>query len=324
MKTLSLTNLSRITKLDFSKTSDVDSVGGRISLTKLDNLEEFKARKNGIIQLTCSDVNTKLFEIDVTDNAITDMPDIAALPVLNTFRATRNQISATIPTSLASSIQKFNIENNNFTGQITDISGNTNLTAFVVGQNSLTGGFPDIAALTNLQHFRVNKCGLTGPVISNINNLRKLQTFVINHNSFTGNLPWLGNATIMVTLHVHSNNLVGAIPNFTNMVDHFDPTNNGLKSVNCSNNNFTGYNGTSIPATHLQTFLVHKNALSESAINNILSQLVASGKTFTQQEVDDDEAGVLKLEGGTNSPPTGQGITDVSTLRAGNWTVTHN
>lgn len=324
MKTLSLTNLSRITKLDFSKTSDVDSVGGRISLTKLDNIVEFKARKNGIIKLTCSDVNTKLFEIDVTDNAITDMPNIAALPVLNTFRATRNQIAATIPTSLAPSIQRFNIENNNFTGQITDISGNTNLIAFVIGQNAITGNFPDLSAHTKLEHLRVNKCNLTGAVNTNINNLRKLKTFVINHNSFTGNLPWLGNARIMVTLHVHNNNLVGSLPNFSNMDAHFDPANNGLKSVNCSNNNFTSYGGTSIPATHLTVFNVHKNALSESAINNILSHLVASGKTFTQQEVDDDEGGVLKLEGGTNSPPTGQGLTDVSTLRAGNWTVTHN
>ena len=109
MKTLSLTNLSRITKLDFSKASNVGSVGGRISLNKLDNIVEFKARKNGIIQLTCSDVNTKLFEIDVTDNAITDMPNIAALPVLNTFRATRNQIAATIPTSLAPSLSLIHI-----------------------------------------------------------------------------------------------------------------------------------------------------------------------------------------------------------------------
>ena len=324
MKTLSLTNLSRITKLDFSKTSDVDSVGGRISLSKLDNLEEFKARKNGIIQLTCSDVNTELSLIDVSNNAITDMPNIAALPVLKSFRADRNQITATIQTSLASSIELFNIEDNIFTGQIPDISGNTNLRAFVIGQNAITGNFPDISALTNLEHFRVNKCSLTGPVISSISNLRKLKTFVINHNSFTGNLPWLGNARVLRTIHVHNNNLVGAIPNFTNMVDHFDPTNNGLEFVNCSSNGFTSYNGTSIPATHLKTFKFHNNNLTEDAINDILSQLVASGKTFTQQEVDDDEAGVLKLEGGNNHAPTGQGITDVSTLRAGNWTVTHN
>ena len=324
MKTLSLTNLSRITKLDFSKTSDVDSVGGRISLTKLDNLEEFKARKNGIIQLTCSDVNTELSLIDVSNNAITDMPNIAALPLLKSFRADRNQITATIQTSLASSIELFNIEDNNFTGQIPDISGNTNLRAFVIGQNAITGNFPDISALTNLEHFRVNKCSLTGAVNNNINNLRKLKTFVINHNSFTGNLPWLKNATIMVTLHVHNNNLVGLLPNFTDMNEHFDPANNGLKSVNCADNNFTGYSGTAIPATHLKSFRVHNNNLSEDAINNILSQLVASGKTFTAEELANDEAGVLKLEGGSNHAPTGQGLTDVTTLRNGNWTVTHN
>lgn len=324
MKTLSLTNLSRITKLDFSKTSDVDSVGGRISLTKLDNLEEFKAKKNGIIQLTCSDANTKLSLIDASDNAITNMPDIADLPVLETFRVERNQITATIPTSLGSSVKLFNIEDNNFTGQIPDISGNTNLRAFIIGQNAITGNLPDLSALTNLQHLRLNKCNLTGAVNNNINNLRRLKTFVINHNSFTGNLPWLGFATIMVTLHVHNNNLVGLLPNFTNMVDHFDPTNNGLKSVNCADNNFTGYGGTSIPATHLVSFRVHNNNLSEGAVNDILSQLVASGRTFTAEEAQADQGGVLKLEGGSNHAPTGQGITDVLTLRAGNWTVTHN
>jgi 3-methyladenine DNA glycosylase AlkD len=56
-----------------------------------------------------------------------------------------------------------------------------------------------------------------------------------------------------------------------------------------------------------------ENALSAATVNAILARFVANAAFVT---------GVIDLSGGTNAAPTGQGLTDVTTLLARGVTVT--
>lgn len=64
-----------------------------------------------------------------------------------------------------------------------------------------------------------------------------------------------------------------------------------------------------------QSFDFSGNALSATTINVILARCVASS---------DFDSGSINLSGGTNAAPTGQGLADVTTLRARGVTVTVN
>jgi hypothetical protein len=57
------------------------------------------------------------------------------------------------------------------------------------------------------------------------------------------------------------------------------------------------------------------NALTSACVNAILARFVANAAFI---------AGTIDLSGGTNAAPTGQGQTDVTTLRARGVTVTVN
>ena len=97
MKTFSLTNLDRITKLDFNKTSNVGAVGGNLSTTKFKNLEVLKAAYNDLANVSFSDTNNvTLKELDISNNLINEMSNInnfTSLTNLETVNLSNNSLS---------------------------------------------------------------------------------------------------------------------------------------------------------------------------------------------------------------------------------------
>jgi hypothetical protein len=70
----------------------------------------------------------------------------------------------------------------------------------------------------------------------------------------------------------------------------------------------------------LGDFRANDNRLNSMTVNKILSAFVAAGRTTGTPIV--SGVCILNLGGAGNFRPTGQGITDVTTLRNRGWTVT--
>ena len=93
MKTLSLTNLDRITELDFNKNSNVGSVGGSLSITKFKNLEVLKAAYNDLNDISFStDNNVTVRELDLSNNLLTAVSNLGSLTSLETLDLSNNSL----------------------------------------------------------------------------------------------------------------------------------------------------------------------------------------------------------------------------------------
>ena len=110
-----------------------------------------------------------------------------------------------------------------------------------------------------------------------------------------------------------TNSFSGVLPSFEACTS--------LVTFSCSTNSFSGYeSGGFATQTNLATLDMHNNAITATAdINQILADLITSSSLGGRVGC------TVKLEGGTNAAPTGQGITDKATLNAiEGWTVTTN
>lgn len=83
-----------------------------------------------------------------------------------------------------------------------------------------------------------------------------------------------------------------------------------------NNNQFSGFTG-SVSAA-LSSLSLQNNLLTSTAVNAVLSALVAAGRTSASGTC------VVNVGGTGNAAPTGQGITDKATLISRGWTVTTN
>jgi hypothetical protein len=91
-----------------------------------------------------------------------------------------------------------------------------------------------------------------------------------------------------------------------------------LTSIRCISNGLTGFaTGGSVPSS-LGNFQANNNLLTEAAVNAILAAFVAAGRTSARGTC------ILNLGGTGNAAPTGQGLTDKTTLISSGWTVTTN
>ena len=94
MKTLSLTNLDRITELDFNRVSNVNAVGGRLSISKFENLEVLKAAYNDLTKITISTSNNvTVKELDLSNNLLTTISNVDSLIGLETVDLSNNSLS---------------------------------------------------------------------------------------------------------------------------------------------------------------------------------------------------------------------------------------
>ena len=86
MKTLSLTSLNRITKLDFDRSSYANAVGGILSVSKLRNIQELKAQNNNLTKVRYSTLNnTKLSILDLSNNELSTAELDTTLETLDTI-----------------------------------------------------------------------------------------------------------------------------------------------------------------------------------------------------------------------------------------------
>lgn len=216
--------------------------------------------------------------------------DISAFPNLRDFRCNSNDITALSGYANNSNLRIVQFFDNKVTGSIFSLSGLNNLQDFRCYTNQLTGAIPALSGLTGLEVFWCqNQSGtkLTGP-IPTLSGLIKLRTFRCHNNQLTSDITSLSGL-------------------------------NSLEVFYCYFNQLSGFAGGSVPNT-LGDFQAHNNQLTSTAVNAILADFVAAGRTTGTPVV--SGTCILNLGGTGNFRPTGQGVTDVTTLRQRGWTVT--
>ena len=212
-------------------------------------------------------------------------------------------------------------------------NGNASVTAINCGTSTpKLGGTIDVSAFPNLQEFRCNSNDITA--LSGYTNNSNLTIVDFAVNKVTGSIPGLTGMSNLQTFRCHTNQLTGSIPSLTGLSNlrYFYCNNqlgttkltgsipslsglSNLQSFDCTLNQLTSFAGGSVSAT-LGDFRANVNLLSASAVNAILAAFVAANKTTGTR--------VLNLGGTGNAAPTGQGLTDVTTLRNRGWSVTTN
>jgi Leucine-rich repeat (LRR) protein len=144
-----------------------------------------------------------------------------------------------------------------------------------------------------------------------LSELNNLSVFNCSINRLTETIPSLSANTGLAFFSCASNQLTGTIPSLSEL--------NNLEFFSCWSNQLRHFAGGSVSNT-LGDFKAQNNQLRATSVNSILAAFVAAGRTTGTPIL--NGTCILNLGGTTNSRPTGQGVTDVTTLRNRGWTVT--
>ena len=296
--------------------SSSPKLGGTVNLSAFPNLTQFICQNNDITSISGYENNANLQDIRLTNNKISgSLPSFTGTPNLRVAVYNNNLYSGTIP-NYNSQLRNFQCaNNNNLSGTIPDLTNNNGWLNFLVHDNNLTGPIPpSLSNQTNILVFSCYENPLTGS-IPNIDSCTKLQRFLLASCNLTGPIPHLTNNVDLTECWFHNNLLTGSIPSLS--------ANTGLAKFLCQNqrgtSKLTGFAGGSVSNT-LGDFQAQDNQLRASAVNSILASFVTAGRTTGTPIL--NGTCILNLGGETNSRPTGQGVTDVTTLRNRGWTVT--
>ena len=223
------------------------------------------------------------------------------------------RLGGTVDISAFPNLQDFRCNSNDITA-LSGYAQNSNLTNVQFFDNKVTGSIPSLSALTNLQNFRCDSNQLTGTIPS-LNGLAGLGFFScsnqIGATKLTGPIPSLNGLTALQVFACASNQLTGTIPSLSGLTN--------LQVFNAADNQLTSFAGGSVSNT-FGNFQAQTNQLNQSSVNAILAAFVAAGRTTGTPVV--NGTCILNLGGAGNFRPTGQGVTDVTTLRNRGWTVT--
>jgi Leucine-rich repeat (LRR) protein len=308
-------------------------LGGTINLSQFVNLTTFRCQSNDITSITGHTINNQLISFDCRDNKITgSIPISSANSALAYLNCEKNQLTGSIPSlSSFSNLTNFYCAENQLTGAIPSLSLLSNLRVFYCSQNQLTGSIPAFptsivnctfndnqltgsipAFPTSIGLFYCFNNGLTGSIPS-LNGLTQLTDFRCQAQNgvtkLTGSIPSLSDNSNLIIFACDSNQLTGSIPDLINNIK--------LEFFYCNSNQLNGFAGGSVSNT-LGIFEAHTNQLTASTVNAILAAFVAAGRTSASGTC------VLNLGGTGNAAPTGQGLTDKTTLISRGWNVTTN
>jgi hypothetical protein len=239
------------------------------------------------------------------------------------------RLSGVINLSTFSNLQEFICNSNDITA-ISGYANNSNLQILSFFDNKVTGSIPNLAN-TNLSNLICYSNQLNG-TLSNFSS--GISIVSIHTNQLVGSIPVLTGCLNLDIFHCFQNQLVGSIPNLSSNINLTDfrcqanfltgsiPNLSACTKLNTfecdsqyGDTKITSFAGGSVSST-LGSFRAHNNQLTSVAVNAILAAFVAAGRTSANGPC------ILNL-GGTNAAPTGQGLTDVNTLRNNRgWTVT--
>lgn len=352
MSGISLSNSSRKQLRAINIVPDsATKLGGGIDVTELTNLMSISANDNDIGDFIFSEqTNKNLKVVKLNDNKLigsankyipqnaatialdrnllTTINSLETYTKLKDFRCSENNIPINLP-ALNTNIVTFQMNKNNLTGNIHDlsnnavledyqingnditgtlpsdvISNNSNLRVFKIGSNAnLTGNVPDLSNNKQLTIYEGSFTQVGGPIPS-LNFNTKLRALSSSNSGLTGPIPSLNLNTALANFVVDENNLTGSIPSLNN--------NTALVKFEANNNSLDGWLGTTWPSTlSKQIIKIGNNKLNTGTLDSLLTALDTSGAL----------SGTLEI-GGTNSLPTSGNYNPAKvSLQNKDWTV---
>ena len=299
-------------------------LGGTLDVSSFPNLTSITCAGNGITKFQGYGALTNLVDITLNNNefnqvgfeTLTNKP---ALRTLNFSASVSNQYinwtGAFPDLSGITTLVTININNSSLTGSNLNLSALTNLTSLNIHSNLLSGAFPVLptgssSKLTSINVGQNKTTRFTGvpPLLTAHPSCTNL---AYSNNDATGPIQPLSVRPTLTNFWCSGNQHTGDIPNLS--------SNTALTAFRCDSQRgttkITGFAGGTVSAT-LGDFSANGNQLTAAAVNALLAAFVAAGRTTGTR--------TLRLEGGSNAAPTGQGITDKATLESRGWTVTTN
>ncbi|XP_047961916.1 receptor kinase-like protein Xa21 [Salvia hispanica] len=164
---------------------------------------------------------------------------VATLPKLRRLYLNSNNFSGALPASLSNSslIERIQVTDNSFTGNMIHLTRFSALQYLSVGYNRLNGDIDSIGNLSNHLSFlslRDNLNVLTGTIPSEVGALRNLGIMDFSNNRLSGTIPTsLGCCVTLSRLYLMRNSLQGEIPDGLNALK-------GLQYLDISQNNLSG------------------------------------------------------------------------------------
>ncbi|VFQ66473.1 unnamed protein product [Cuscuta campestris] len=186
-----------------------------------------------------------------------DIPDLSRFRSLKELNLDFNDLTGSLPESLATSMQVLSMAGNNLAGVIPPtIARLTNLLTLNLGLNQLSGEIPDLSRLTSLQKVNLAGNSLTGAIPPTITGLTNLLTLDLSENQLSGEIPDLSPLASLKNLYMRNNGLTGPVPeSLVNLTS--------LEYVNLAGNSLTGAIPRNITSlTHLSELDLSYNQLS--------------------------------------------------------------
>ncbi|EDN71293.1 protein kinase-like protein [Beggiatoa sp. PS] len=116
-------------------------------------------------------------------------------------------------------VTQLQLQSNNLTGIIPELSGFADVQTLLLSYNQLTGSIPELTNLTQLQYAHFNHNQLSGTLPSLVG-LTQLVEFSISQNqNITGTIPGLSHLTQLEKLWLDNNNLTGRIPEVSTLTN---------------------------------------------------------------------------------------------------------
>ena len=181
-----------------------------------------------------------------------------------------------------------------------------NLTSFqrlYADYNSLTT--VDLSGMNSLISADLNDCDIpdtNNPSLTSVNltGCTALESLRLDDSNFSAGIPNLTGLTSLQYFDMDQCGISGAVD--------LSELSSTLYGFDLSGNNITSIQ---LPEANLTDVILSNNALTETAVNNVLQWLDGSGV----------ESGYVELSQGTNAPPTGNGLVAKQNLLNKGWTV---
>jgi hypothetical protein len=273
---------------------------------------------------TYADGSTKTVKLSSTDgwSGLTEfrlnwgkcngaLPTTELLINLVKYVCDTNQFTGSIPNfDDCPLLEEFHVEGNQITGSVPSFALCTALKYFYIHYNGgLSGNLPSFATCIHLKEFySQDDSGLNGTLPS-FNACTELERLDIGNCGFTGTMPSFNACVSLISFHASSCHFSGTLPDFSGCVL--------MESFMAANNSLTDYTAGSLSTQpSLSEVWLNDNALSESAVDSVLADLVDSLSLGGRVSC------YVHLSGGTNASPSS--MADHDTLEAAGWTVDVN
>lgn len=194
------------------------------------------------------------------------------------------------------------------TGNIPDLSINSNLQFLVLPWNNFTGNMPNFTSNPNINYVDISYNALSGsiPPLKNLQNLNRL---FVNNNQFTS-LSTFSNLQNLQFVYAQSNKLSGEIPSFSGCPN--------ILYIILFNNLLTDYKTGALATNYRLSYLdLSGNLLTGQAVNQIIADLLLNYNTVNRGGV------TINLRGG-NALPSGVALESIDILRSKGWSIVYN